>query len=234
MNWINRAGLICFLLCAYFAASAQEMSTENTKTSLHDGFYLGGQASTNGWGFTARYAFNDWFSLKTGYESLSLSYDFDFDENDISYDATLDYKTGGILLLADFDYTKNLYISAGVVLSSFNPEVTGTAANDFEYGDIIIPAEDIGQVTITAEPTLKTAPYISAGYRAFWGKRDAIVFQFETGLYYMGPPDLHIEADGLMAPTADPAFGQEEYLEYQFNAYKIYPVIKIGLAFKLF
>lgn len=234
MNWINRTGLICFLLCTYFTASTQEIPEEKIKTSLSDGFYLGGQISTNGFGFTARYAFNDWFSLKTGYETLSLGYDFDFDENDIDYDATLDFKTGGILLLADFSYAKNLFISAGVILSSFNSEVMGSAAHDYEYGDIIIPAEDIGQVTFTAKPDLKTAPYISAGYQAFWGKRDGVVFQFETGLYYMGPPDLHIEATGLLSPTADPAYGQEEYLEYQFNAYKIYPVIKIGLAFKLF
>jgi hypothetical protein len=89
-------------------------------------------------------------------------------------------------------------------------------------------------VTITSKSELKISPHISAGYQAFMGKRDGVIFQFEIGMYYMGAPDLIIEADGLLAPTADPAFGQEEYLEYQFDAYKIYPVIKLGLAFKLF
>lgn len=222
------------LLCVCSAVKAQEKPDTPEKTTLYDGLYLGAQVSTNGWGFSARYAFNDWFSLKTGYETLAFSYDFDFDENSISYAATLDFKTGGIPLLADFSYTKNLYISAGVIFNSFNPEVTGYAVDDFEYGDIVIQAEDIGSVTVTAESELKVSPYIGAGYRAFWGKRDGIVFQFETGVYYMGSPDLIIEADGYLAPTADPAFGQEEYLEYQFDAYKIYPVIKLGLAFKLF
>jgi hypothetical protein len=106
------------------------MSTTEHKTTLHDGFYLGGQVSTNGWGFTARYAFNDWFSLKTGYETLSLSHDFDFDENNISYDATIDYKTGGILLLADFSYAKNLFISTGVIFNYFNTKLNGTAVDD--------------------------------------------------------------------------------------------------------
>jgi hypothetical protein len=210
------------------------MPTSNHKTSLYKGFYIGAQASTNGWGATARYAFNDWFSLKTGYENLSVSYNFDFSEYEISYDAKMDYKTGGILLLADFSYTKNLYISAGVILNSFNPELSGVANSDYQYGDITISAEDIGSFNFKAESELKTSPYIGAGYQALGGKRDGIVFRFETGMYYMGPPDISIEADGLLAPTADPAFGQDEYLEYQFDAYKIYPVIKFSLSFRLF
>lgn len=210
------------------------MAPSGNSTSDFKGLFLGAQISTNGLGGNIRYAFSDKFSFRTGYETLSLSYDFDFDENDIRYEAEMDFKTGGILALIDYAYVKNLYISAGAVFSSFNTKVTGYAASDFEYGDIVIPTEDIGDFEITAEPGLKVSPYGSAGYRAFWGKRNGIVFNFETGLYYMGPPDINIEATGLLAPTANPAFGQEEYLEYQFDAYKIYPVIKLGLAVKLF
>lgn len=234
MNWINRTCLIGVLFCLFFVAQAQEMTTNKQKANVNNGFYLGAAASTNGWGLNARYAFNNWFSLKTGYETLSLSYTFNFDENDIDYDADLDFKTGGILALADFSYTKNLYISTGVIVSSFNTEVTGYAVSDYKYGDIIISADDIGSFKFTAEPGLKISPYIGAGYQAFFGKRQGIVFNFETGIYYMGAPDFTIKADGLLAPTGDPAFAHDEYLESQFDAYKIYPVLKLNLAFKLF
>lgn len=229
MNWITRSGLIFALLCFAFMGQAQE-----TTSSTYKGLYLGASASTNGWGVNARYTFNDWLSLKTGYETLSFSHDFKFHEDDIQYDANFDFKTGGILCLADFSYTKNLYISAGVIFNSFNPKISGFAISDLEYGDIVIPAEKIGNFEIEAKSELKVSPYIGAGYQAFFGKRDGVVFNFETGLYYMGPPDLSIEADGLLAPTADPDLGHDEYLEYQFDAYKIYPVIKLGLAFKIF
>lgn len=235
MNWIKHLNLLVLCLGISFLTLAQdENALSNYRAPGAKGLYLGGQISTNGFGGNLRYAFNDKFSVRTGYETLSLNYDFDFDENDISYLAEMDFKTGGILALFDYAYTKNLYISAGAVFNSFNTEVTGYAASDYQYGDIVISAEDIGDFEITAEPGLKISPYGSAGFRAFWGKRDGIVFNFETGLYYMGPPDIKIEATGLLAPTADPAFGQEEYLEYQFDAYKIYPVIKLGLAVKLF
>ena len=235
MNWIKHLNLLVLCLGISFLTLAQdENALSNYRAPGAKGLYLGGQISTNGFGGNLRYAFNDKFSVRTGYETLSLNYDFDFDENDITYVAEMEFKTGGILALFEYAYAKNLYLAAGAVFNSFNPEVTGFAASDFEYGDIIIPAEDIGDFVINAKPGLAVSPYGGVGYRAFWGKREGIVFNFETGLYYMGPPDIKIEATGLLAPTADPAFGQEEYLEYQFDAYKIYPVIKLGLAVKLF
>jgi len=234
MKRITRSSLIVMLMCTIFTVSAQDMSDNTQKTSTRQGFYFGAHVSTNGWGVNARYAFTDKFSIRTGYETLEFAYDFDFDENDVEYEAEFDFKTGGILLLADYSYTKNLYISAGVIFNSYNPAVSGVAVSDLEYGDIVIPAEDIGSFKFEAESKLKVSPYVGAGYQAFFGKRDGIIFNFETGLYYMGPPDLKIEADGLLSPTADPAFGHDEYLEYQFDAYKIYPVIKLGLAIKLF
>lgn len=223
------------LLCAFLTVQAQdEMPSARHKTNYYSGFYIGSHASTNGWGFNARYAFNDWFSLKTGYETLSLSTGFSFEEYDVSYEANLDYKTGGILMLADFSYVKNLYISAGAVLNAFNPEIEGFATSDYRYGDIVISAEDIGGFKFSVGPALKVSPYIGAGYQAFLGKMERFVFNFETGIYYMGSPDIEIEASGLIAPTADPAHGQEKYLEYQFESYRIYPVVKFNMAVRLF
>ena len=218
-----------------FYAQAQDARTNSSPNSdIYKGLYLGASASTNGWGLNARYAFNHWFSVKTGFETLSFTYNFDFDEYDIDYNADLDYQTGGILLLADFAYAKNLYISAGVVFSSFNPELSGLAADDYEFGDIIIPAEDIGTFDISIDPSIKAAPYVGAGYQSFWGKSKSVSFNFEVGFYYMGTPEFSIESDGLLSPTSNPEMGQAEYLEDQFSAYNIYPVIKLNLAVRIF
>ena len=235
MKRINRTGLIILLVCIALNLHAQSETPEiKIKTSQISGLYVGSHASTNGWGVNARYSFNNWLSLKTGYESLNFKTDFNFEEYDISYAANLDYNTGGILALADINYTKNLYVSAGAVFNSFNPELKGAATNDFQYGDIVINAEDIGDFTFRINPGLKVSPYAGAGVLAFIGKKKAFVFNFETGIYYMGSPEIEIEATGLLTPTADPAHGQKEYLESQFDSYKIYPVVKFNLAVKLF
>jgi hypothetical protein len=198
------------------------------------GFYLGSHASTNGWGFNARYAFNDWLALKTGFERLNFTYNFDFDENGIDYNADFDYHSGGILLLGDFSYTKNLYISTGVIINSFSPKLDGLAVGDYQLGDITIPAEDIGTFRLEMEPGLKVSPYIGAGYQAFMGRAKRLTLNFETGLYYMGAPDMKIESNGLLSPTSDPSLGQAEYLSDQFSAYKIYPILKLNLGYRIF
>ena len=198
------------------------------------GLFVGGQATTNGLGFNAGYIFGKRFTLKAGLESLNLSYSFLFDENDISFDADFNYKTGGLFLLADYFYTKSLYFTGGAILNDFQPELEGFATSDMKYGDITIPASEVGSFSMQFEPELKVSPYLGLGFRKFTGKKKMVSYNFETGLYYMGPPALNIEATGLLAPTADPAHGKKQHLEKQFSVYKYYPVVKFAIAMRLF
>ena len=227
-------GMVLFLLFTVKNVDAQEPIPLTNNTVDPKGLYLGGLISTNGWGGELRYVFNKRFTVRTGYETLNLTENIDFEQDDIDFDASIDYKTGSVFLLGDFNYTRNLYISAGVMFNSFNPEVTGEAVSGLQYGDITIPASMIGDFTITISPGLKISPYGSLGVRSFLGKKKRGIWTTEIGCFYMGAPQVDIEATGLIAPTADPALGQEEMLEYQIEQYKFYPVIKMGIAIKLF
>ena len=222
------------LLVATFSAIAHENDSIKNANVQYKGMYIGAQASTNGWGFDARYIFNKTITVKVGFEKLYFSTSLDYSEGDIEYDASLDYKTGGISLMADINYTKNLYISAGAALNSLNPEIKGVAVSEMQYGDITIPASMVGDFVFTLTPSMDISPYLGAGFRSFIGSKERVIFSFETGVYYLGAPNVEIEATGLLAPTADPAHGQKELLESQLSQYKFYPVIKINLAVKLF
>lgn len=226
--------LVLFFLVTSIIVVAQEEKVTNLESESFKGLYLGGTISTNGWGGEVKYQFNKRFTVKSGYEALKLKYNFSFDENDVDYEAIMDFKTGGIYLLGDFNYTRNLYISAGALFCRFNPEISGYAVSGFQYGDIHIPAEMVGKFTFTVEPGLSVSPYASLGARSFFGKQKRVVLNTEIGCYYMGPPNIEIEATGLIAPTADPAHGQKEKLEEQIEQYKFYPVFKLTLAVKLF
>lgn len=237
LSIMKKTLLISTLLMVFAIVSTaqnQELIPPSEKGVLTKGLYFGGVASTNGWGAELRYLFNDKFTVKASYETLYLSSGFDFDENDISYDASVNYKTGGIFLLADYNFIRHLHISGGIVFNSFNPEIKGHSVNDLQYGDIIIPASEVGDFIFTASPELKVSPYVGLGWRSFIGKNERLVFNLGTGIYYMGPPQIEIEATGLLAPTADPSHGQKELLEKQFEQYKFYPVLKLNLAVKLF
>lgn len=232
----KRSLLFMFLLLLTIAktAVAQKGKAPTHESEDYKGLYLGITGSTNGWGGEVKYLFNKQFTVKSGYETLKLKYDFSFEENDVDYDAAMDYKTGGFYLLGDFNYTRNLYISAGALFNQFKPQISGYAVSGIQYGDITIPAEKVGEFTFTIKPGLTVSPYASLGARSFFGKQKRVMLNTEIGFYYMGPPEIEIEATGLIAPTADPAHGQKERLEKQIEQYKFYPVFKLTLAVKLF
>ncbi len=233
---MKKARLFISLLILLVAANclfAQE-ANNNSMTCNNKGLYFGGQLSTNGWGFDIKYIFNKSITLKSGVETLAFFHDFNFDENGIDYNASLDYTTGGVFLLADFNYTKNLYVSLGAALNLLNPKVKGHAVSDLKYGDIIIPASQVGDFVFSLTPGYKISPYAGVGLRSFLGKKERIIYYFETGFYYVGAPNIEIEATGLLSPTANPAHSQQEVFENQLSQYKFYPVIKFSLAFKLF
>ncbi len=234
MRQINSIIVLIFLLFFFVNVHAQEKTRIDKNSVNNKGMYLSGQLSTNGWGSDIRYVFNKTFTLKAGFEQLNLTSSMDFNENEIDYVLDLNYRTGGIFVMADINYTRNLYITIGAAQNSLNPKINGVAADDVPYGDIVIPAEMIGDFTFALSPSMKISPYAGLGFRGFMGAKQRIVYFFETGFYYLGPPKVDIEATGLLAPTADPIMGQDKVFEKQFSQYQFYPVVKLNLAIKLF
>lgn len=233
MKRIELTFIVISLLTGIFQTRGQEFTPEFPITDEQKGLYAGAMASTNGPGLSLGYILSPGITLRGGVETLKFGYDFSFEENDMSYDANLDYKTGAVFLVADLFFTSRLCFSGGFALNSFNPRVVGQAGSDLEYGDISIPASKVGDFAIAVEPSMKVSPYAGAGFRHFFGKNKRVYYNFETGVYYMGAPQFDIMASGLLAPTADPAHGKKEYLENQFNAYKIYPLVKLHIGIKL-
>jgi hypothetical protein len=227
--------IIVFLIIAEItSAKATDKPAKDETEVRTSGFYAGGQASTNGLGFNFKYILNKRFTIKTGYETIGFTRSFSFTENDIDFAADLDYTTGGLFLLTDLFYTNSLYISGGVIFNKFQPEVAGYAVSSMSYGDITIPASDVGDFNFYFEPEIKTSPYLAVGFRKFIGESKRVSYNFETGLFYIGNPDVAIETTGLLKPTSDETHGQEKYLEEQFSAYKYYPVVKFDIAVRLF
>jgi len=232
-KWIFSITIV-LILTGFFSAKATEKPSKDETEINPIGFYAGGQASTNGFGFNFKYILNKRFTFKAGYETLGFNRSFSFNENNIDFAADLDYTTGGLFLLTDLFYTKKLYISGGVIANKFQPEVLGYAISDMQYGDITIPASDVGNFKFYFEPELKASPYLAVGFRNFLGKSKRVSCNFETGMYYMGSPNVIIETTGLLEPTSNEVHGQKKFLEEQFSAYKYYPIVKFDIAIRLF
>jgi hypothetical protein len=217
---------ICFLLVLSVSSSAQEKSYEySSKMSV------GASLSTAGPGINLALGITKPLLIRIGVEHLSCNVPFSFDENGIDYDANLDYRAGSFSLIADYNFTRILFVSAGAGFNLFKPAIEGYASRDWKYGDISIPAQDVGEFGFTMQPSYRLSPYLGGGIGRKIARSGRLAFSMEAGVFYQGPPKISIEATGLLSPTADEAHGHKEHLENQFSSWRVYPVVKAGLSF---
>lgn len=191
------------------------------------------KGSTMGYGGDVVYQFHPKMTARLGYDQLKLSFPFNFEESGISYSANADIKTGSITALYDYYLIKYIFVSGGFALNNFNINATGQANSDLPWGDIAIPASKVGDFEFDIKPKMRVSPYLGIGFGRTLAQNNLVGFAFELGTYYQGSPDITIQTSGLIAPTSDPAKGQEAVLESQLSQYYLYPVIKFSLNFKI-
>jgi len=225
--------LLCVIAFLNFSFAGSD-SKKNNPVKENLKFAIAGHTSTNGLGLNLVYSISDNFSVRGGYEKLKFNIGFDFDENDIDYDANLDYKTGSISVLADYNVLKALYLTGGFGFHLMNSQFSGIAVSNLEYGDISIPAEDVGEFNFEVKPSNRITPYAGIGFGRIVGLNKAVALNLEFGTFYLGAHDVTLEATGLLEPTANPAHGQKELFENQLKRYNFYPVVKFGISVKLY
>ena len=220
------------MLTASMLVSGQPKNSGGTNQE-RPGLILATGLSTAGPGLNVGYFVQRSLLLRLGFEYVNLNFPFSFEENDINYEADLLLKTGNLSILADYYFAGPLFVTAGAGYNLFNPAIGGSATGQWKYGDIFIPAEDIGEFRFEIEPSLRITPYLGIGIgRKFRKMRKVSVFS-EIGAYYLGPPKISVEASGLLAPTADEAHQHASSLEKHFSSWRYYPVIRAGISILL-
>jgi len=218
-----KIGILSLILLASVTLSAQNMSI---------GVALKG--STMGVGGDVVFQFHEKMTVRLGYDAFNRDFPLSFEEQDITYDANVNFKTGSVTALYDYYLLKYIFVSAGLGLNNFHVNAIGAAKDDLPYGDITIPAEKIGNFEFDIEPSMRISPYLGLGFGRTLGKEKKLGFGFELGAYYMGSPDITIVSSGLIAPTSNPDQGQEALFEKQFSQYNMYPVMKFSLSYKIY
>jgi hypothetical protein len=197
------------------------------------GFGLAVKASTNGLGADAIFNFHPKMGVRLGFERLSLKTDFIFQEDAVDYATNLKFKTGSVSLLFDYYLTEKIFVSAGAGYNLFNVQLDGEAADVLQFGDIQIPKEKIGTFDIAVNPSLKISPYGGIGFGRTLGLKKKVGFAFEMGGFFQGSPDVTINSSGLLSPTSNPDQQQDVKLEKQVSQYKIYPVMKLSVSYRI-
>lgn len=200
--------------------------------SFSQNFGIIPKASTSGVGIELGYRLSPKLLLKAGYDSFSFDFNTNL-ESEINIDLNSKLNSGTIGLVLDYAIAKKVYLSAGLLLNNFETRLEGKVVEDYQFGDIVIPKENLGYINWSISPESKIAPYIGLGFGRLLGSSKFLNTSIEFGVIYQGRTEVGIDAKGVFSPNSDISFAQNLVLEGSLESFTLYPVLKLNLALNL-
>lgn len=186
-----------------------------------------------GLGADAVLQLNNRMGLRAGFDWFDYDTTFDFKESGVEYHVLASLGTGSFSALFHYHLSSKFFASAGFAVNNFSSSASGFAISDLQFGDIVIPASDIGTFTFDVDPGLRISPYLGIGFGRLLGENRRLGMAFELGAFYQGSPQVSIQSDGRLSPTSNPAHGHQALLERQIDHYYLYPVVRLSLSVKI-
>jgi len=196
------------------------------------GVSIGVKGGSLGFGLEGQVGFSKHFSARVGVNQFPYKYSGEGD--DIEYDYEL--KLMNISALLDVrPFGGSFRISGGILVNSNEITADAVPTLTYEIGGETYTATDVGNLTGKIDFE-KIAPYFSLGWDTSYKKDKGLGFIFEIGVAMQGAPNVEFTADGQIAD--DPTFmaeleKEQESLSDDLKSYKIFPVVMIGLNYKL-
>lgn len=210
------------------AAAGEGFFTASTDSDRRA--FVGLRAGTLGAGLEGGYRINDFLQIRA--HAAGLVYSDDQTVADIASDFSLRLASvgGGIDY---FPFRRVFYLTAGARYNFNKALYNAQAANDYQIGDNVYSAAEVGQ--LTGEAQFATHAWFAGIGLAGrpWG--GPIELAFEAGVYRQGVPSISYEVTGLLAN--DPAFLADLDREVQLarqdlEKYSSFPLIALNLRYR--
>lgn len=155
-------------------------------------------------------------------------FDINFTASDVDY--SLDLPSPQFTLLADLYPTGSFRLSAGILISSNNFELTGQLDGPVNIGGTTYTPAEIGNLTGTIERR-EMSPYVGIGFGNPVVSR--VGFFMDLGVAFHGKPKASATADGPI--SALPGFQADLDREIQdiqdgVESITVYPVLSVGIS----
>ena len=201
-------------------------------TPSHAGIGIAGRAGTLGIGVEVTQSLIPMVNVRGGINWFD--YGFDGTESDVDYRIDLKLKSFNALVdLHPFPLV-GFRLTGGIVFNSnglkmVSDQISGT----INVGGTDYPTGDVGNLNVDVD-FASTAPYFGIG----WGNaaNSRIGLAIDLGIALQGSPQVTARATGRLASdqTFQNSLNQEiRQLEDDISGFKYYPVIAIGLSFKI-
>jgi len=193
---------------------------------------IGLKGSTDGLGVEVVKGFGTRLNIRLGYSYLKVPFTYPVTMELFSVDAQASLRFGGANLFLDFYPVKNvIHLTAGVMQNSMKHQVSIIPTSEYPYGDIMIPADELGSVEAILTPGLPFSPYLALGFGNTLSRQHRVSFNFEMGALYYGAPQLDLVGTKMLAPLASET--NEQVIMQAIAQYKWYPMVTMQLTFRI-
>ncbi|WBL24447.1 hypothetical protein [Zunongwangia sp. HGR-M22] len=207
------------------------ISQENETSKYSKKYAIALNGSTLGGGLEIARNISPHFNLRLRGNILSIK---DFVQEIEIDDANLNVTADSRFLEFDlsleylpFKQSSFKIVGGAAYFSDGETKALATYDGSFEYGEIIIGPEDIGDLRLSLDYS-GIAPYLGIGMgRAVPKNKFGIAF--EVGSFYLPEPKVGIAATGMLAPTAN----QAESLQEDIKDYRWYPFLNLRLSIRI-
>lgn len=197
---------------------------------------VGIHAGTQGIGVTGRMPITDQFGAHIGLSFLP--FDMEVNKRYGSYDTNSDVKArfSNVHLAADWFpfYTKTNFfqyfnVSAGAAyFFKADGDFETTLTEDYHYGDIIVPAEDLGMLTTNISWKNSVAPYLGVGFNQI-EVSPLFTLGFSLGSYYLSKPEVSMVGTQLLEENES----NGPIIEKNAEDYRFLPVLQLNFSYKI-
>ncbi|MEJ2883461.1 hypothetical protein [Pedobacter sp. GR22-6] len=230
---------VSMLMLVVTRMNAQEVATTSTKAPVDSAarskVILSAHVSTQGVGLDIKYAPTPVFGVRVGASVLPISgqsvYSIRQEPTDVDFD--VDFANAHLLFdwhpfLKEKGLSPKVVVTAGAgYFWKREGNVVVSYRGTYKYGDILIPSEDLGQLTGNVE-WHKVAPYLGFGFENVF-PRNKFNLGFAVGTYYMGAPDATLVGTKFLSANTS----NEAQLKKNMSYYRFLPVLQVNFNFGL-
>jgi hypothetical protein len=190
-------------------------------------FGVGIKGGLLGYGPEGTLGLSQYFNVRLGQNSYS--YQTEMDEDDISYDGELDWKTTA-LLLDWHPFGGTFRLTAGLVNNRNTIQLTATPTSNQVIGGTTYTPAQIG--TLSGDVSFKrNVPFFGLGWGNAVGKGWPVGVNFEIGVLKQGSPSVSLSSSSGIVSQAD-LDAEARQTEDDMKDFDIYPVIALGLSYR--
>jgi hypothetical protein len=190
-------------------------------------------AGLPGYGIGYGRKLNDHFTARVNYSTFTLSQDIEnltFSNREVNAGIDFDYQAVDLF----FDYLPSKqssfkFVVGASYLSNMEASILLAAASGEQFGDITIPAEDIGDIMINSKWS-GVAPYVAMGFGRTVPKH-RVGFGFEIGGHFLGKSDFTFNATKSLVSLNETEKETKDFEKF-IDAITFLPTLKFHLAYK--